>query len=274
MTRPLILVVGRWTDSIGSNAGRGVYVGPKLLAAVTRAGGEPIMVWPQTPERAEQLVALADAIVLPGGVDLDLRPFGVAEVHPREIHAPPEQDAADVTVARAALASGKPILAICRGMQVLNIVMGGTIHQHFEETTVTHRDYRHVFDVVPGTTLERLVGGTRISGYSNHHQACDRLAEGLTLSASAEDKIIEGFESVDGQILGVQWHPEIDAADAPVQQSTFDWLISRTTDGGRADQTVAGSEAGTITRPSDLSSTSKVTESPSATRPASTSRAS
>lgn len=226
MTRPIILVVGRWTDRVGKGSGNGVYVGPKLLAAVDRAGGEPIMVWPQTAERAEQLVALADGIVLPGGVDLDLRPFGVPEVHPRETHAPPEQDAADVTIARAAVAAGKPILAICRGMQVLNIVMGGTIHQHFEETTVKHGDFRHAFDVVPGSTLERVLGGTRITGYSNHHQACDRLADGLICSAWADDRIIEGFESADGRILGVQWHPEVDAAESPVQQTPFAWLLS------------------------------------------------
>jgi putative glutamine amidotransferase len=228
MTRPLILIVGRWTDQL-ANGSLGVYVPRKLLAAVERAGGEPMMVWPQTAERAERLVGLADAVILPGGVDLDLRPFGVPEVHPSETHAPKEQDAADITIGRAALAAGLPILAICRGMQVLNILMGGTIHQHFDDTDFSHHDVRHRIDVVPGTALSRLVGDAELTGFSHHHQACDRLAEGLLESAATEDKIIEGFESPDGKIIGVQWHPEVDAADDPIQQAPFDWLVSAAT---------------------------------------------
>jgi putative glutamine amidotransferase len=138
MTRPLILVVGRWSDQIGRKNSQGVFTPRRLLDAISRAGGEPVMVWPDTADRAERLVGLADGVVLPGGNDLDLRPFGVPEVHPREHHSPPEQDAADVTVGRAALAARLPVLAICRGMQVLNVIMGGTIHQHFDETTVPH----------------------------------------------------------------------------------------------------------------------------------------
>jgi len=225
MSRPLILIVGRWSDRIGKDT-RGCYVPQKMIDAIARGGGEPIMVWPDADERARRLVELADGVVLPGGVDLDLRPFGIAEVHPRETHAPKEQDAADLTIAGAALAAELPILAICRGMQVLNIVMGGTIHQHFDETTISHTNGQHEFDVVPGTVTETIMGGTRVSGFSNHHQACDRLAEGLILSANTDDKIIEGFESTDGRIVGLQWHPEVDAASDPVQQKPFDWLVN------------------------------------------------
>lgn len=226
MTRPLIAIVGRWSDRINTDT-RGVYVPQKMIDAVARAGGEPIMVWPDAPDRAERLLTLVDGVILPGGNDLDLRPFGVPEVHPKEHHSPPEQDAADVTISRAALAAELPILAICRGMQVLNIVMGGSILQHFDETTVPHSGGPHAFDVVAGTRTEEILGGTRITGYSNHHQACDRLADGLLLTAYADDKIIEGFESVDGRIIGLQWHPEIDAAEDPVQQRPFDWLVER-----------------------------------------------
>ena len=228
MTRPLILVVGRWSDQIGRKDSQGVFMPRRLVDAISRAGGEPVMVWPDTADRAERLVGLADGVVLPGGNDLDLRPFGVPDVHPREHHSPPEQDAADVTVARAALAARLPVLAICRGMQVLNVVMGGTIHQHFDETTVAHAGSPHGFDVLPGTRLRDLLGSTRATGYSSHHQACDRLAEGLVLSAVADDHVIEGFESADGRILGLQWHPEVDAADDPVQQAPFGWLVQKT----------------------------------------------
>lgn len=223
MTRPLILVVGRWTDQIRSS--QGVYIPRKLLDAVARAGGEPVLVWPETDERAERLVGLADGVILPGGVDLDLRPYGIPDVHPRETHAPKEQDAADVTIARATLAAELPLLAICRGMQVLNVVMGGSIHQHFEETTVVHHDNRHPFEITAGSQLAKIIGDTQASGYSNHHQACDQLADGLMQTAASADGIIEGFESPDRTIVGVQWHPEIDAADDPIQQAPFDWLV-------------------------------------------------
>ena len=161
LPRPVVLVVARWADDIGSPDRPGVYATRTVVDAVVRAGGEPVLAWPDSPERAEALVALADAVLLQGGNDLDLRPFGVPDVHPRETHSPPEQDAADVSVARAAAAAGLPILAICRGMQVLGVVLGGTIHQHYEETSVPHADNPHDVDVVPGTLLEQVMGRAR-----------------------------------------------------------------------------------------------------------------
>lgn len=224
MTRPIVLVVGRWSEQVNTGT-RGVYLQRTLIDAVVAAGGEPVLVWPGDAERAGRLVAMADAVILPGGNDLDLRPYGIAEVHPEETHSPPEQDAADVTTTRAALQAGLPMLAICRGMQVLNIVLGGTIHQHVTETTVAHRTGEHPVQVVPGTHTARLLGVTQLSGYSSHHQACDRLAAGLVLSATSADGLIEGFESTDGRIVGTQWHPEVTAAEDPLNQKPFDWLV-------------------------------------------------
>jgi putative glutamine amidotransferase len=199
------------------------------MDAVARAGGEPVLAWPDSPERADALVAVADAVVLQGGADLDLRPFGIPDVHPRETHPPAEQDAADVSVARAAAAAGLPILAICRGMQVLNIVLGGTIHQHYDESIVGHANNPHDVDVVPGTLLERVIGAGPRAGWSNHHQACDRIADGMVLSATTPDGCVEAFESGDRRIVAVQWHPEVDAATVPHQQALFDWLVREAT---------------------------------------------
>jgi len=226
--RPRILIVGRWSDQIGTDPSQGVYVGRKLIDSVTRSGAEPIMAWPQTADRAADLVGLADAVILPGGGDLDLRPYGVPQVHPLENHQPPEQDAADVNIAKAALNAGLPILAICRGMQVLNVIMGGTIFQHLVETTVEHKGVRHPIDIVSGSGLETIMKGSRTIGYSWHHQACKDLAPGLMLNASTEDGTVEGFESPDGHILGLQWHPEVDAADDPIQARPFEWLVGQT----------------------------------------------
>ena len=196
-----------------------------MVDAVVRAGGEPVLAWPDSRERAEALVAISDAVLLQGGNDLDLRPFGVPDVHPRETHSPPEQDAADVSIARAAAAAGLPILAICRGMQVLNVVLGGTIHQHFDETTVPHANNPHEVEIAPGTLLEQVMGGGALAGWSNHHQACDGLAAGLVPSAWTADGCIEAFESIDAKTIAVQWHPEVDAETVAHQQALFDWLV-------------------------------------------------
>lgn len=225
MPRPLVLVSARWADVIGGRERPGVFAPRSVIDAVVRAGGEPVLAWPGSTERAEALVAVADAVILQGGDDLDLRPFGVPDVHPRETHSPPEQDAADVSIARAAAAAGLPILAICRGMQVLNVVLGGTIHQHVDETTVPHANNPHDVDITPGTLVEKVMGSGALSGWSNHHQACDALAAGMVLSATTPDGCLEAFESTDGKTIAVQWHPEVDAATAPHQQALFDWLV-------------------------------------------------
>jgi putative glutamine amidotransferase len=230
MPRPVVLVVARWADGIGRPDRPGVYATRSVLDAVVRAGGEPVLAWPDSRERAEALVAVADAVLLQGGNDLDLRPFGVPDVHPRETHSPPEQDAADVSVARAAVAAGLPVLTICRGMQVPGVVLGGTIHQHYEETTVPHADNPHDVDDVPGTLLEQVMGPGARAGWSNHHQACDRIPDGTVLSATTPDGCVEAFESTpsgdhDARVLAVQWHPEVDAATVPHQQALFDWLV-------------------------------------------------
>ncbi|KRE56196.1 gamma-glutamyl-gamma-aminobutyrate hydrolase family protein [Phycicoccus sp. Soil748] len=227
MRRPLVLVPARWARVIEGRERPGLFAPRSLLDSISRAGGEPLLAWPDGLERARDLVALADAVVLQGGDDLDLRPFGVPDVHPRESHPPAEQDAADVAVSRAAVEAGVPVLAICRGMQVLNIVLGGTIHQHYEETTVAHANNPHDVDVVPGTLLERLMGPGRRGSWSNHHQACDRLAEGWLLSATSEDGCVEAMESADGRVVAVQWHPEVDAHEVPHQQALFDWVVEQ-----------------------------------------------
>lgn len=260
MPRPLVLVVARWADEIGRPDRPGIYATRTVVDAVVRAGGEPVLAWPDSPARAQALVALADAVLLQGGDDLDLRPFGVPDVHPRETHSPPEQDAADVSVARTAAAAGVPVLAICRGMQVLAVVLGGTIHQHYEETSVPHADNPHEVDVVPGTLLERVVGRGALTGWSNHHQACDLLPAGMLLGATTPDGCVEAFESAPaggcpGQFLAVQWHPEVDAATEPRHQALFDWLVGAARDhrAGRDHRAARDHRAGRDHRARDQS---------------------
>ena len=187
--RPLILVVGRWTDQQGQPGRQGIFSTRTVMDVVSRAGGEPVLAWPDTLERAERLVGLADGVILPGGNDLDLRPFGVSDVHPREEHSPPEQDAADVSVARAALRAERPVLAICRGMQVLNVVCGCTLHVHQPEhygERIAHRlpprdTSVHAVEIDPDSRLAQILGTTHAQVRSWHHQAIDRIGEWVRL---------------------------------------------------------------------------------------------
>ena len=88
-----------------------------------------------------------------------------------------------------------------------------------------HADNPHDVEVVPGTLLEKVVGAGARTGFSNHHQACDRLADGMLLAATTPDGCVEAMESVDERILAVQWHPEVDAETVPHNQALFDWLV-------------------------------------------------
>ena len=219
MTRPLILVVGRWTDHQGRPGREGIFSTRTVMDAVSRAGGEPVLGWPDTLERAERLVALSDGVILPGGNDLDLRPFGIPDVHPREEHSPPEQDAVDVSVARAALAAERPILAICRGMQVLNVAADGSLIQDLPSQVPTALPHAideslttlaHGLEVLPDTHLARAVAaGLPAMVNSRHHQAVKVLGNGLAISAFAPDGVVEAIEAPSLPFcVGVQWHPE------------------------------------------------------------------
>ncbi|MEU1043269.1 gamma-glutamyl-gamma-aminobutyrate hydrolase family protein [Streptomyces sp. NPDC005551] len=211
MNRPLIGVStyyepevrwGVWTlDAVLLPAGY-----PRL---VQRAGGLAVMLPPDDPAHAAGAVARLDGLVVAGGPDVDPARYG-AERSPRTGPPAPERDAWELALIQAALASGTPLLGICRGMQLLNVALGGTLVQHLEG---------HVKDVgvfgehdvrpVPGTRYARAVPEpTAVPAY--HHQAVERLGEGLVASAHAADGTVEAVELPGGSwVLGVQWHPEM-----------------------------------------------------------------
>jgi putative glutamine amidotransferase len=141
----------------------------------------------------------------------------------------PAHDAFELAVARAAVAAGRPLLAICRGLQVLNVALGGTLHQHItdSETTVPHRKHHHEVSIDATSRLAEATGATTVVGHSYHHQALDRVGEGLRVTARAADGIVEGAELTDGWVVGVQWHPEDTAEDDPRQQALFDAFVAR-----------------------------------------------
>jgi putative glutamine amidotransferase len=203
----------------------GVVAAERVLDAVRRAGGEPVVLPPApgawSPER---LSATFAGLVLPGGADLDPALYGGAPDTPGErpdrLH-----DEADIALVRAAIATAVPVLAICRGMQVLNVALGGTLVADVPVGDVPHHDGFHPVDLDAGCLVARAMGTTRPVVSSYHHQAIDRLGAGLVATGRAEDGVVEVVQHTYAPILAVQWHPEDDADVQPYEQALFDAVV-------------------------------------------------
>ncbi|HSC28811.1 MAG TPA: gamma-glutamyl-gamma-aminobutyrate hydrolase family protein [Vicinamibacterales bacterium] len=190
------------------------------VAAVEQAGAAVRVIDVSASPR--QIVAEIDALLLTGGGDVDPVLYG-AERHPSTEDAEPGRDELEIDLARRAMAADLPILAICRGAQVLNVASGGTLLQHIpadvpsplEHTIRTPGDARaHEVRVEPGSQLRQALGGAvtpsnTCAVNSRHHQAVARLGAQLAVSATAPDGVVEGIEKPGARFcLGVQWHPE------------------------------------------------------------------
>ncbi|MET9907811.1 gamma-glutamyl-gamma-aminobutyrate hydrolase family protein [Streptomyces sp. NPDC006476] len=177
---------------------------------VQRSGGLAAMLPPDEQEQAAATVARLDALVIAGGPDVDPARYG-AERDPRTGPPAHARDTWELALIDAALSAGVPLLGICRGMQLLNVALGGTLVQHVEgHAEVVGVFGRHTVKPVPGTRYaEAVPEETSVPAY--HHQAVDRLGAGLVPSAYAEDGTVEAVElpAADGWALGVQWHPEM-----------------------------------------------------------------
>jgi putative glutamine amidotransferase len=183
------------------------------VRAVERAGGRPLVVPPSDDGLEETLDAL-DGVILSGGGDLDPELYG-AEPHDETDAPRAERDAAELRLLEAALDRDMPVLAICRGSQLLNVARGGDLVQHLPET-VGHEQHRHE----PGSFSDhdvKVEAGSRLGGLlgdrapvkSHHHQGYGRIGSGLREVAWAEDGVVEGLEDADKRFaLGVLWHPE------------------------------------------------------------------
>lgn len=184
---------------------------------VVAAGGVPVLL--PSVAAAVRAVDAVDGLVVTGGPDLDPARYG-ADRHPHTGPARDDRDLAELAKLRRALARGIPVLGVCRGMQVLNVALGGTLVQHLPET-VGHDRHRPTPGVF-GTTLVDLDAdgragaavGPRVQVHCHHHQAVDRLGDGLVVTGRATDGTVEALELAGAPfVVGVQWHPEQDAAD-------------------------------------------------------------
>ncbi|MFF9912978.1 gamma-glutamyl-gamma-aminobutyrate hydrolase family protein [Streptomyces sp. NPDC013457] len=179
---------------------------PRLVQA---SGGLATMLPPDDPSAAASVVARIDGLVVAGGADVEPVRYG-AEPDPRTGPPARARDAWELALIEAALAAGTPVLGICRGMQLLNVALGGTLVQHLDgHTEGVGVIGRHTVKPVPLTRYASLVPETT-SVPTYHHQAVDRLGDGLSPSAYAEDGTVEAIElPAPTWALGVQWHPEM-----------------------------------------------------------------
>jgi len=201
---------------------RAMLLASNYVEAVQRAGGLALML-PVDPRAAEdpgEMLDLVDGLVLTGGADIDPGSYG-ERAHAETVDTVPERDAFELALTRAAIARDMPVLGICRGMQMINVALGGTLMQHLPDR-YGHHEHRRVIgsfdgadhDVLldEGSLAARAAGELAHATKSHHHQGIERLGEGLTVSGvSALDDLPEAIELADKRfVLGVQWHPEAD----------------------------------------------------------------
>lgn len=202
----------------------------KYIESLARAGAGMRWVELSDPEQAVQDALTCDGLLLPGGGDMDPKFYGQERIpacgEPNLL-----RDAAEPLLLRAFLAADKPVLGICRGIQVLNAVLGGDLYQDikpFEHLPHNgHWAKVHTVTVRRGTLLSRILGQDTVLVNSQHHQAVDRVAPGFTLAALSEDGIVEAIEKPDARFcLGVQWHPEWLSDADPAMQRLFDAFVN------------------------------------------------
>lgn len=213
LLQPIIGITGNVKDETRLTASM------NTVRSITKAGGTPVVL-PIVDDRdvMARFVDVIDGLVLSGGMDVDPTLYG-EEPHPKLGKVSPERDFFEINIARAVLDKGKPLLGICRGCQVLNVSLGGTLFQdihaqssqpllqHVQQAPRYHGS--HFAEISNDSKLKAVVGQERIRVNSFHHQAVKEVGRGLVVSAVASDGVVEAVESTEHPfVIGVQWHPE------------------------------------------------------------------
>ena len=238
--KPLIGIAG---DSFMNEPGRFVsaekeYCNADYIHAVLVNGGVPVVLPHEVlMEDAGAVMSRLDGILFPGGEDVDPHLYG-EEPLPVCGEFRPEIDAAWKNAFAYARSTGMPMLGICRGIQFINVMMGGTLWQDLDEMSKKHfmhlqagrRSYlTHHVEITPGSYLEHLFGQSVVMTNSMHHQAVKEAAPGLSVSGRARDGVIEALEDKERTIVAVQWHPEGLLESNPVMNGLFADLVERST---------------------------------------------
>lgn len=227
MAAPLVLIVGRLSDEAKGVRGEPFAAGRRYFEAVARAGGVPLMLPPITALAPEVSAVLqrVDAVVLHGGGDVDPRRYGQEPTAEQLYGVVHEHDEVELAVVHAALQLDVPMLAICRGLQVLNVALGGSLQQDIG--TEAHWFAYHEVALDPGSRLAAAIGTPAPHAcHCVHHQALDRVARDLQVVGRTADGIVHACELPSARwVVGTQWHPEDSAADDPEQQALFAALL-------------------------------------------------
>lgn len=213
MRRPIIGINCNYVTAEGSWFYR---LDERYARGVLMAGGIPFFL-PHVATAAEigPMLERIDGLLLTGGADIDAKRWG-DRLHPKAKLLPSVKERADFALVTVALRRKTPILAICYGHQLVNVIRGGSLHQHIPdlgETMLAHTNGKgtqmHEVRIVKGTRVHDIMGAQKVEVCSSHHQSIDRPGKGVEISSFARDGIVESMEGANGGwVIGVQWHPE------------------------------------------------------------------
>lgn len=224
---PLIVIPGRRSAEARGQRTAVICGGRFYADAVERAGGLPVVLPPtESLEVIHSTIDRCDAMVLLGGGDVSPTQYNQTE-RSQLFGVDLFIDEFEISAVRHAIARNIPVLAVCRGHQVLNVALGGTLIQHLD-TTVEHRDTMHEVQLVPGSLPALAMGTNSPLVHSFHHQAIDGVASDLEVVGTFHDGSIEAVQHKSAQwVVGVQWHPEDTAAEDSANQGLFDELVKQ-----------------------------------------------